>query len=367
MTTIISPPVQRKRILVAPLDWGLGHATRCIPIINELIARNVEVVIAADNRPAELLKKEFPQLEHVRFPGYNITYPNAGNMAWTMFRQLPKLLHGIKSEHEELERIIVRYNIDAVISDNRWGAYSSKVPSIYIVNQLRILLSQYLRWGQSIVDHANKKLIAAYQELWIPDFDTPDNFLGELAHPSLRTSNTYFIGPISRLKRIERKEKTLDILVVLSGPEPQRTLFEQLLITQLRSTTYRSKLVRGTPERNDEVHLTEYLTVVNSMTTNELSEAIASAHTIISRPGHSTIMDLTHLGAKPIFVPTPQQTEQEYLAKRLKERKICYSETQDSFSLERAMIEHRSYSGFTVTNNKQIVLKERLDKLLETI
>lgn len=357
----------KKRILIAPLDWGLGHATRCIPIINELISKNIDVVIAADNRPAELLKKEFPLLEHVPFPGYTIDYPVRANMAWTMFRQLPTLFKGISAEHKFLERIVIDKKIDAVISDNRWGAYSSRVPSIYLVHQLRILLSDYIRWGQGLVDFVNRLLIKRFDEVWVPDFDSPQNLSGELSHSSLMPKNSFFIGPLSRLNKVDGIRKDLDVLVVLSGPEPQRTVFEELIVGQLKQTTLRSLVVRGIPEPNTKMKLSDSLTLISSLTSSELSQAIASSHIVISRPGYSTIMDLSFLGANAIFIPTPQQTEQEYLAQRLKEQKICYSESQSEFSLTRALAKFNSYSGFAQVHNNYSVLRQRIDRLLTKI
>ncbi len=356
--------MNKKRILIAPLDWGLGHAARCVPIINELLAKDLDVVIAADNRPAELLKKEFPDLEHIRLPGYTIDYPVNANMAWTMFRQLPIFFRGIADEHMLLESIVAEHHIDAVISDNRWGVYSTKVPSIYIVHQLRILLSKYLRRGQWIVDRANGRLIKPFGEVWIPDFPASDRLSGELSHDSLLPKNSFFIGPLSRLKKINSFKKELDILVILSGPEPQRTVFEKLITDQLRQTTMRSLVVRGTPERTMKMKLSETLTLVSALTADELSEAIASSHIIVSRPGYSTVMDLSFLGANAIFIPTPQQTEQEYLAKRLKDQKICYSETQEKFSLTRAIAQFNSYSGFSQHLNDHAVLQQRIDHLI---
>lgn len=359
--------MNKKRILIAPLDWGLGHATRCIPIIQELIAKNAEVIIAADNRPAELLKKEFPDLQHIKFPGYSLRYPITENMAWTMFRQLPALFKGISKEHSYLKKIIKEHDIDAVISDNRWGAYSKSVPSIYIVHQLRILLSENIRWGQGIVDFENRQLIKNFNEVWIPDFDKEQNLSGELSHSSQLPKNSFFIGPLSRLMKLDGMRKELDVLVILSGPEPQRTIFEEIIIPQLKGTSLRSMIVKGTPEKNFKIKLTESITIVSSLTSSELSQAIASAHIVISRPGYSTVMDLSFLGANAIFIPTPQQTEQEYLANRLKEQHICYSELQSEFSLERALKQFNSYSGFSQLQNDYSILQQRIDHLLNSI
>ncbi len=359
--------MKKKRILIAPLDWGLGHATRCVPIIHELIAKNATVVIASDNRPAELLKKEFPDLEHIRYPGYTLDYPVSENMAWTMFRQLPKLFRGIHAEHKFLAKIINDYAIDAVISDNRWGAYSKSIPSIYVVHQLRILLSDFIQWGQGIVDFENRQLIKNFNEVWIPDFASEQNLSGDLSHSSRLPKNAFFIGPISRLVKLDGMRKELDALVILSGPEPQRSVFEEMITSQLKETSLRSLIVKGTPEKNFKLKLSDTITVVSSLTSSELSQAIASAHIVISRPGYSTIMDLSFLGANAIFIPTPQQTEQEYLANRLKEQRICYSELQCDFSLQQALKQFNSYSGFSQLQNDYSVLQQRIDHLLNSI
>ncbi|MFA6457028.1 MAG: glycosyltransferase [Bacteroidota bacterium] len=359
--------MKKKRILIAPLDWGLGHAARCVPIINELIAHNAEVVIAANNRPADLLKKEFPQLEHLKYPGYTIEYPVNANMAWTMFRQLPLLFKGIGQEHTMMESIVKSHGIDAVISDNRWGAYSEQVPSIFMTHQIRILLSKFLVWGQGIVDAAQHRFLKPFSEIWIPDVETGTTLSGILSHNTAVPDNAYYIGPLSRLKKITRFNKELDVLVILSGPEPQRTVFESMIVDQLKESTMRALVVRGTPERALKMKLSDTLTLVSALTSDELSEAIASSHIIISRPGYSTIMDLSFLGANAIFVPTPQQTEQEYLANRLKAEKICYSEPQSGFSLQRAVGQFNAYTGFPQLLNDHTLLQQRIDHLLKNI
>ena len=134
----------KKRILVAPLDWGIGHATRCIPIIKALIAHQFEVVIAADSRPLHLLTTEFPNLEMIRFSGYDIKYPKFLPMSISMLLQSPKILLALKKEHQLLEKIIEDYAIDGVISDNRYGLYDKKVPTVFITHQLQIQ-SPYLK------------------------------------------------------------------------------------------------------------------------------------------------------------------------------------------------------------------------------
>ena len=157
----------KKRILVAPLDWGIGHATRCIPIIKELKKNGYEVVLAADNRPLHLLSREFPKLEIIRFKGYNIKYSKYLSMPFNMLMQIPKLLWNIKSETKELDEIINNYNIDGVISDNRFGLFSSKIPCIFITHQLEII-APYLK---NKIRDINYSFISKFDACWIFDHE----------------------------------------------------------------------------------------------------------------------------------------------------------------------------------------------------
>ena len=149
---------RRKRILVAPLDWGLGHATRCCAIINELLKYDVDVVIASDNLPYQLLYKEFPRAEHIRFPGYSVKFIEKGNLGWAIIKQLPAIINGFKKEHQEVEVMARKHNIDAIISDSRFGVHSAAVPSIFLIHQLHILLPRYLSWGEDIVASVNRPM-----------------------------------------------------------------------------------------------------------------------------------------------------------------------------------------------------------------
>lgn len=357
---------RKKKILVAPLDWGLGHATRCIPIINELLQCGADVIIAADNRPAELLRKEFPQVKHVRFPGYTVQYDAKGKLIQTIIRQLPAMISGFRKEHKYLEQIVKMNEIDAVISDSRFGAYSKNVYSIFLIHQLHILLPSPLRSFEKILRYFNRKKCNNFDEVWIPDFEGPENLGGFLSHPPRLPSSSYYIGPVTRLKKIDAT-KSVDILVILSGPEPQRTVLEELLLKQLMPTSYITVIVRGKTEHNTTVKVSPTITMINSLDSVELSQLIASSHLVISRPGYSTIMDLAHLGTKAIFIPTPQQTEQEYLAEELKKKMVAYFEPQNEFNLERAIHKSSTYVGFSQIHDTSTILRQRIEHLLNIL
>ena len=329
----------KKRILIAPLDWGIGHATRCIPLINALIAQNYEVIIAADGRPMHLLSAEFPKIEMIRFEGYNIKYPKFLPMSISMLLQAPKLLWNIKKENTTLAEIIKDYNIDGVISDNRFGLYSSQVPCAFITHQLQIQ-SPYFKKS---IRKFNYQYINKYTACWVMD-DEKLNLAGELSKPNTLPNNTNYIGIQSRFEKQETYKK-YDFLAIVSGPEPQRTILEKELIKSLKDRQERSLIVLGKPEIDTNKTMGN-LSVHSHMNATELNTAITQSELIICRPGYSTVMDLAQLEKNAFFIATPGQTEQEYLAANFKQNGICYSQKQAEFNFEKAITESKKYSGF---------------------
>lgn len=336
----------KKRILIAPLDWGIGHATRCIPIIDALLTHKYDVIIAADERPMHLLSAEFPNLEIIRLPGYNIKYPKHIPMSMSMLLQMPKILLKIKKENKLLEKIITDYKIDGVISDNRFGLYSKQIPCVFITHQLEIQSPYFTKEIQGL----NYKYINKFNVCWVVD-DKENNLAGKLSKPKKLPNKTIYIGNQSRFKHQEIERK-YDFLAIVSGPEPQRTILEKGLIKALQERKETSLMILGKPELNYTKQLGN-LTIHSHLNTKELNKAILSSDLVICRPGYSTIMDLAKLMKKAFFVPTPGQTEQEYLASLISRKKICYYQKQNEFNFEQAIHESKKYSGFSKINNRK--------------
>jgi predicted glycosyltransferase len=351
------------KILVAPLDWGLGHATRCIPIIRYLLEKKCEVIIGADGRPCDLLKIEFPSCEFVKISGYNISYPKSGSMALQMAVQIPQILSGIKREHELLKKIIKEKKIDAVISDNRFGLWSSEVPCVFMTHQLMVKSP----FGEKWIHELNKKYISNYTECWVPDTPHPlipspqgegnltAGLSGDLANKFPLPENAKYIGVLSRFSANAQNDKSKrSLLVILSGPEPQRTVLEEKILEQIQNIPpdppskgeLTALIVQGIIEKNERRKLLENVEIVSHLTSEDLQKEIIASEIILSRPGYSTVMDLAVMGKKAIFVPTPGQTEQEYLAKYFMESKIAYSMPQNKFDIKLALMESEKYSGF---------------------
>ncbi len=358
----------KKNVLVCPLDWGLGHACRCVPVIQEFINAGANVIIAADNRPLAFLRKEFPKLQFITFSSYQITYQRKGSFILKLFSILPQILKGIYKEHKMLNRIIDEHKIDIVVSDNRFGLWSKKVKSIFITHQILIKSPVKSMFFDKILFSFNKTFIKNYNECWIPDFEGNINLSGDLSHKYRLPVDTYFIGPLSRFKNTEQitENKSIELLVLLSGPEPQRTIFEEIILKQLESINSKTVIVQGIPEKDEVKTISEKLTIYSHLDSYSLEKIIQQSEIVLCRSGYSTIMDLHVFGKKAILVPTPGQTEQEYLANYYMEKKYFYAVSQKLFNLNEALIQSEVYTGVQAKSDDKI-LKERVGILLTTI
>tara|TARA_R110002049_G_scaffold37208_1_gene117461 strand:+ start:26939 stop:27994 length:1056 start_codon:yes stop_codon:yes gene_type:complete len=319
----------KKRILVAPLNWGLGHATRCIPIIKALTKNGFEPVIASDGVALTLLQKEFPMLSYIELPAYNVTYAkNAKHFKLKLLKDSPKLLKAIHSEKKITKLIVETHNIQGIISDNRLGVHSKKVPSVFITHQLNVL-SGNTTW---LSTKMHQKIIKKFDACWVPDVKDEPNLSGKLGHPDTFETPTDYIGPLSRFEPKPLKTKH-GLMVLLSGPEPQRTLLEEKLLTELKDYPKKVVFVKGFMEKEQTIQIMGNLSIYNFMTSELLEKTINESELVISRSGYTTVMDLAKLNKKAFFIPTPGQYEQEYLAKRLTELGFAPSCNQEDFTI----------------------------------
>lgn len=339
----------KKRILVAVLDWGFGHATRCIPIIRILLEQNCDVHLAGSGDSGALLRSEFPELPFHELPPYNPRYPAKGSMVWRMALQLPRFISVIRNEHDRVETIVRDCAIDMVISDNRYGCWSRQAYSVFITHQSNILMPRRFGWLAAFVRWWNGRLARRFHSCWIPDYPGESNLSGALTnfgqtdfHP-----NQYYVGTLSRFRHKGNGSKSfdIDVLAICSGPEPQRSLFDGILRKQLVNSTYRFILVRGVKDGQPD-ETTERGRIISFATTDKLEHLFAQSAIVIARSGYSTVMDLQALGKKAIFIPTPGQTEQEHIAANLKEKGVAFSMAQSEFDLGVALHESRHFSGF---------------------
>ena len=325
--------MRKLRILVAPLDWGLGHATRCIPIIQELIWQGCEVTLAGEGGLEILLKKEFPSLRFISLPGYGIKYAGTGyKMVWKMIRKIPGLLDSIQNENKWLKEKIKEYGFDAVISDNRFGLHHEKIPCVFITHQL--LIKSPWKWTEGILQKKNYRYINQFSECWIPDNVGTDNLAGDLSHPhQIPTRPVFYTGPLSRFSSSGIAEKPNHLLIILSGPEPQRSIFENIIVRQISHYNGSATVVRGIPGSSSIIPSTNSIHFYNHLPAEELNVEMEKAAFVIARSGYSTLMDAVALKKKCILIPTPGQTEQEYLANYFAEKQFAIFTHQNNFSL----------------------------------
>ena len=339
----------KKRILVAPLNWGLGHATRCIPIINALIHNDFEPIIASDGAALKLLKKEFSNLQHIELPSYGIEYSKKRKLLkLKLLKQLPNLLKAIKAEKKAVEYIVKSNNIDGIISDNRFGVYSKNVPSVYITHQLNVL-SGNTTWLSSKI---HQRIIKKFDECWVPDVESSLNLSGRLGHVERPIIATKYLGILSRFNSLET-EKTYELIVLLSGPEPQRGILELQLLKQIYDYKGKVLFVKGKIEATQAKEVKHNVTFLNYLTSHELNLAINKSNIVLSRSGYTTILDLAKLGKKVFFIPTPGQFEQEYLAKQLSKKGIAPFCIQNEFTIDKLDV-LKDYSGFKKLDSPKI-------------
>lgn len=316
------PPL---KVLVAPLDWGLGHATRCVPLIQTLKQAQCHVYVAGNPTALKLLQQEVSGVEYLPLSGYNIHYSFKRKLVWKILKQIPKILHAIQNEHQWLNNIVSTHQINLVFSDNRYGLYNKNVTSIFITHQL--LIKAPYSWLESLIQKINYRLINRFSACWVPDYEGRLNIAGVLSHPArLPIIPVQFIGPLSRLKAVDESVSIqFKWLVLLSGPEPQRSILEALLLQAINTIQYPVLLVRGLPLASTALAAPPNCKAVNHLPALELQFAFAQSEYIISRSGYTTVMEILALGKKSILIPTPGQTEQEYLGKHLMQQHWCYS------------------------------------------
>lgn len=303
------------KTLITPLDWGLGHATRCVPLIEQELTLGHEVHLASNGRALAFLRQTFPILPCHELPDYAVTYPKA-NLYWPLLRQLPKVFLAIMREYRVVQALHQKYHFDKIISDQRFGCYIPGIFNAFISHQIHLPAQHW--FGGAIVQWINEFWIRNYfQESWIPDWEAYPGLAGDLSHPPLVGVKTRYLGPLSRLKKVEAPVR-YRIAFVLSGPEPQRSIWEAEIREQVKAfPEERFFMLQGKPEVPFFESQEGNLLVSPHLDSNQLSLLFAQSALIVCRSGYSTLMDLAYTERPAYLVPTPGQPEQEYLARML--------------------------------------------------
>ena len=322
------------KILVAPLNWGLGHASRCVPLIRRLLNEGHEVILGGDGESLTLLRKHFPKLRYTYLAPLNLRYSKGNRQVWAIAKALPKLVVWAMKDHMMLQALLREEHIDQVISDNRFGLYlnhkseitNHKCECVYMTHQLYIMLPKGWRWAEKIASRLHARIYARFNKVWVPDYEEYEKSLaGELSHPSISNFqypiyNIDYIGPLSRFSLPGYRDagipKNYDVVAVLSGLEPHRTMLEREIKARYQDSDKQVLVVQGLMNRPNTKMKRANITTVPYLADETLSQALVNAEHIIARSGYSTIMDLEALGVmdKAELIPTPGQPEQEYLS-----------------------------------------------------
>ncbi|MBN1157916.1 MAG: hypothetical protein JXA61_00930 [Bacteroidales bacterium] len=332
-------------VLACPLDWGLGHASRMIPLIRQLLQSGYHVILGGSGKSLMLLINAFPALQHVILPSMTIRYSRGSSQVLKLLLQLPRMISEFRNEHRVVRQLCAVQHIDILISDNRYGLFCKNIHTILITHQISPVLPRCFRFLEVPLYRLIKKLVCRFDVCWIPDFPSDSNNLtGDLSHRFKIPYNARYIGLLSRFTDSETMlqppayNRKYELVVVLSGPEPQKTMLAELILNQLHQVTYKTLILwgySGSGEQPSPQH--DHITFATHVSTDEFRRALINAGTVICRPGYSSIMDLVTLRKPAILIPTPGQTEQEYLAGYVSQHMPFMVCRQKNFTLEKAL------------------------------
>ena len=331
--------LNRKRVLFSVLNWGLGHATRSIPLIKALKKKN-ELFIASTGRSLILLEQEFPEITFFDLPDYKVRHTKNGFLLIPFLAlQVPFILFRIIKEIIQTEKLVKKYNIDLIISDNRYGVFSRFIPSFFITHQLRFKLPKVLKKFEFLSEWYNRLFFKRYKRIFIIDSKENQSLSGELSNKGKITHHNklVYLGILSSITRNNQSNpiNAIDVLFSISGPEPQRTYFEKTILNQINKIDGRKVVVLGKPDDTSSYKRLNDLEIYSHVSREKMSELMNRAKLIVSRSGYSTVMEIVALGKKALLVPTPGQTEQEYLADYYQYKGLFHIASQKNLDLKK--------------------------------
>jgi len=340
------------KILVAVLNWGLGHATRCIPVIRQLQHFDFQPIIASDGKALEFLKEEFPDMKYYKLTSLQFSYSkNSGlnqiyllgrSIFWNNQLQKDKLL---------IEKIHQQEKLAGIISDSRPYCYHENIPSVYLTHQLQVKSGVFSK----IATAAHRQLICNFDECWVPDVEQPNALCGEMSQWENAPLPIRNICILSDLQTQQTNQK-YDYAGIISGAEPERSKLEQQLIESFSQLEGKKIIIAGNKETNDRWISTDF-EIKGLANRAEVQRIINSTNKIVARGGYSTMMDLLQLRKSALLIPTPGQTEQLYLTQHLKQLEYFDVVSQDKLSAERIVqfeideyrLDHVAFAGLDLS------------------
>ncbi len=351
-------------ILYALCTWGLGHMTRSLPIMRRLVEEGHHLIIYTAHRPLIALKEEFgDRCEYVESVMYPSPYGKNGAFAVKLSFIMPSIINAMLKEHRQILEISKEKKVDFFISDSKYGAFDKTKPSVFIFHQLRYIPPDFLKFLRNKTEKFNYFFRDSFKKFVVPDFEKNDGLTGDLSHnlSYFPKEKIEYIGILSDYEKMD-VEEDIDYLISLSGREPNRTMLEKRIISQLDELDGKIVLVRGAPEETEKPDIPG-VEIINYAGKGVRDELMNRAKFVIARSGYSTIMDMVELGKKGLLIPTPGQTEQEYLGEFLEKKGYFYSVREDEIMLKRDVEKAKKYSGYT----PEWRTKESVEKFMKIV
>lgn len=312
---------EKLNILLCPLGWGLGHASRDIPVIELLRKYDHNVIVAGDQLQIGIITQRFPGIETVNFPSLKVVFTKNSNQFLPLLWVALRLPFFNLWEHSKLKGLINLHKVDIVISDNRYGLWNKSVKTVIITHQLTTIPPFPFKWAKSITKVITKKWLSRFNQVWIPDYCDERSVTGILSKPN-GLNNLHYVGLLSRFYNIsiDSQFNGFDMVVVASGPEPQRQIFIDISAKLAQKWKLNCLVIEGKPLNGLIPRNVDGVWHVGHLPDLQFALAILNSKYLIVRGGYSTIMDLLALGVSGLLVPTSGQTEQEYLAEYLSQK-----------------------------------------------
>ena len=351
-------------IIYGVCSWGLGHATRSLPVIRKLINEQHRITVISNGRALELLKKEVGDMvQYVDIPDYPmLVSENTRQFMAKSMVYWPVFIKRIEDGLTELQKILEKKQYHCIISDGRYDMYSKKIPSFFISHQMRIMNPLRIKMFENAMERFNMFFFKRYVSIIIPDYKE-DTLSGDLSH-NLRRINEetlHYVGVLSDFTKKPLK-KNIDYLISISGPEPQRSMLEENLVPQAEHLKGNVVVTLGKTEKDLEIKKKQITTY--SFVTKELREDLLNrAKLVVSRSGYSTISDLAVVGTKAVLIPTPGQIEQEYLGAYHHLRGTFYSVQQHAIDLPHDIIAAQKTTGIT----RECDVNKTVEKIMDII
>ena len=334
------------KIIYSLCSWGLGHATRGLPVIRRLIKDGHEVIVYTSGRSLELLKSELGSgARYIAATPYPSPYSDKIGFAFRFLKTAPKIMKLIKEETKDIAAIVRENKIDLIISDSRFGSYCKSVPSYLLFHQLRFIAPLRLAPAEMVTEYYNHYLQDKFEKIIVPDY-AENSLSGDLSHNLryFKKEKVEYVGILSDFEKIETDED-IDYLFSISGPEPTRTALEEKLLSQIHLLKGNIAVSLGKPGKFTEEKLGNAV-IYSFLEKKRRDELMNRAKMVVSRSGYTTVMDVAEIDKKAFFIPTPGQTEQIYLGKHLEKAGYFHSVKQRKLKLDADTEEALKYKGF---------------------